>query len=93
MTQRHDILKANETIRRGNERKPRRLPDGEVTFRIPDDDWPVLMVLRPDLKHPDAATRMAAWQEFRHSPLAEKYLVVRTPTQVRRSNNHRIITR
>ena len=90
---RNQVLHANEAITRGNARKPTRLPDGEVQFRIPEADWPVLMKLFPDLKHHDATTRMAAWREFQHSPVAEPYLVVRTPNQVKRSNNHRIISK
>jgi hypothetical protein len=78
---RQQVLNANAAIRRGNARRPTRLPDGEVTFRIPDADWPVLMIARPDLKHPDNAIRMAAWNDLRHDPLGEKYLVVRTPTK------------
>jgi len=87
---RNQVLAANEAIRRGNARKPTRLPDGEVTFRIPEADWPVLMRTHPDLKHPDPDMRHAAWAKFRASPVGEKYLVVRTPAQVRRST--RIIT-
>ena len=82
---RTQVLNANQAIRRGNARKPTKLPDGEVAFRIPENDWPVLMVLFPELKHHDATTRMAAWNKFRHNPVAEKYLVVRTPNQVKRS--------
>jgi len=87
---RKQVLNANEAIRRGNAAKPTRLPDGEVTFRIPEDDWPVLMCIYPDLKHPDPDMRHAAWAKFRASPVGEKYLVVRTPAQVQRST--RIIT-
>ncbi len=88
---RHQVLNANAAIRRGNARKPTRLPDGEVAFRIPESDWQVLMTTHPDLKHPDADMRMAAWRKFRHSAVAEKYLVVRTPAQVKRGGNKRII--
>ena len=90
---RTEILNANDAIRRGNARKPTRLPDGEVAFRIPEADWPVLMTLFPDLKHTDASMRMAAWNKFKHDPVAEKYLVVRTPNQVKRAGNTRIIAR
>lgn len=88
---RNQVLTANEAIRRGNARKPTRLDDGEVTFRIPESDWPVLMTLYPNLKHPDTCIRQDAWQQFRHDPVGEKYLVVRTPQQVRRSNASRIV--
>ncbi len=81
---RQRVLDANDAIRRGNADKPRRLPDGEVAFRIPEADWGVLMRMYPELNHPDATTRLAAWKKFRHSPLGEPYLVVRTPNQVRR---------
>ncbi len=90
---RQQVINANDSIRRGNARKPTRLPDGEVQFRIPEADWPVLMIIYPDLKHRDASTRMAAWREFAQSAHAEPYLVVRTPNQVRRSDNHRIHSR
>jgi len=87
---RQQVLNANQAIRRGNARKPARLPDGEVVFRIPEADWPVLMRLFPDLKHKDATMRMSAWREFRQTETAEKYMVVRTPRQVKQGQ--RIIT-
>ena len=90
---RNQVLTANESIRRGNARKPTRLPDGEVELRIPTDDWHVLMRLFPDLKNTDATVRENAWRKFRHHPVAEKYLVVRPPNQVKRSGNKRIISR
>lgn len=89
---RFQVLNANESIRRGNARKPTRLPDGEVAFRIPDADWPVLKRIFPDLAHTDATTRHAAWAKFRRTPVAEKYLVTRTPAQVQRGDK-RIIVR
>lgn len=89
---RNQVLTANEAIRRGNARKPTKLPDGEVAFRIPESDWPVLQKLFPDLAHADASMRHAAWKKFRHNPVAEKYLVTRTPSQVQRSGPKRIIT-
>lgn len=90
---RQQVLNANQAITRGNARKPTRLPDGETAFRIPENDWRVLMTTHPDLMHKNADTRMEAWRKFQHSPVAEKYLVVRTPNQVQRSNNHRIHSR
>lgn len=90
---RRQVLNANDAMRRGNARKPTRLPDGEVAFRIPSDDWPVLMKLVPGLNNTHAPTRLEAWKKFRESPLAEKYLVVRSPAQVRRSNKQRIIVK
>ena len=90
---RNQVLTANESIRRGNASRPRRLPDGEVQMRIPEKDWHALMLIFPNLKHRDAAVRQVAWREFAQSPGAEPYLVVRTPGQVRRSNNNRIIVR
>lgn len=79
---RHTVLKANEAIRRGNGAKPRKLPDGEVVFRIPQEDWTQLMETHPDLMHPDPDLRMAAWRKLRHSDIGEKYLVVRPPNRV-----------
>lgn len=90
---RDQVLQANQAITRGNARKPTRLPDGEVAFRIPEADWAVVMKTHPDLMHHDAAVRMAAWRKFQHSPVGQPYLVVRTPGQVQRSNNHRIHSR
>ena len=90
---RNQVLRANEAITRGNARKPTRLPDGEVAFRIPEEDWRVLMKTHPDLMHHDASVRMEAWRKFQHSPVGAPYLVVRAPNQVKRSNNHRIISR
>lgn len=89
-SQRNKILKNNEAIRRGNAPKPKRLPDGEVTFRIPDEDWPMLMLMFPELNQADSQLRHKAWQAFRDTPTAEKYLVVRTPSQVR-ADTQRII--
>ena len=88
---RDQVLKANESIRRGNARKPTRLPDGQVAFRIPTEDWPVLMRLFPDLESKDNTARMTAWRELQHSPVGEKYLVIRAPNQVQRSHRNRVI--
>lgn len=90
---RKEVLNANDAIRRGNARKPTRLPDGEVAFRIPQQDWQVLMTLFPELQHHDATERLDAWKRFRHSEVGKKYLVVRAPSAVKLSNNHRIIVK
>ena len=85
MTKRRKILDHNRAIREGRADKPTRLPDGEVAFRIPTSDMPVLVRLFPDLAHKDGQVQRAAWDKFRHHPLAEQYLVQRTPSQVKRS--------
>jgi hypothetical protein len=83
MNRRKLILDNNAALRIGD--GPRRLDDGEVTFRIPDEDVPVLRRIYPELFHSDHTVRLNAWKKFRHNPVAEKYLVTRTPNQVKRS--------
>ena len=83
---RKQVIKANEAITRGNARKPTKLPDGEVTFRIPTGDWPAILRLYPALNSSDADARLIAWKEFRHNPIAEQYLVVRSPNRVKRAH-------
>lgn len=90
---RSQVLNGNEAMRRGNTRKPTRLPDGEVEFRIPTEDYAMLMRKFPWLQHKDPAIRLHAWKTFRASPMGEKYLVVRSPSQVQRSHNNRIIVK
>ena len=77
------ILDNNARLRQGE--GVRRLEDGEVTFRIPTGDMKVLARLQPELVSTDNSVKLAAWKKFRSSPMAEKYLVVRTPRQVRNS--------
>jgi len=89
---RNSVLDANRGIREGRTNGPRRLDEGEVTFRIPDTDYPVLLILFPDLASKDHAVRLAAWKQLRHSPVGEKYLVTRTPRQVK-ANQNRIIVK
>lgn len=89
MNDRKLILDNNAKLRQGE--GVRRLEDGEVTFRIPTEDMKVLQVLYPELISKDHSIRLAAWKKFRSSPVAEKYLVVRTPRQVRNSQRGIIV--
>ena len=89
MNRRKLILDNNAALRQGE--GARRLEDGEVTFRIPEDDMKVLQRIYPELVSTDHSIRLAAWKKFRGSPVAEKYLVVRTPRQVRNSQRGIII--
>jgi hypothetical protein len=82
---RHEILKGNQAMREGVTPGARRLEEGEVTFRIPTADYQALLQRFPDLGSKDHTTRLGAWHSLRQSELGEKYLVTRTPRQVRRS--------
>ncbi len=64
-----------------------------MQFLIPKSDFKVLTTIYPDLIHTNAERREAAWDEFRNSPIAEQYYVTRTPAQVARSHNNRIIVK
>ena len=88
---RHAILKHNQAIREGTAERPTRLDDGEVALRIPVEDWPVLRRMYPELEAKDHAIRLAAWHKFRKSAIGEKYLVTRTPGQVRKSQKGIIV--
>lgn len=89
MNERKLILDNNAKLRQGE--GTRRLEDGEVTFRIPTKDMDVLKVIYPELVCTDHSIRLAAWKKFRSNPVAEKYLVVRTPNQVKRSQRGIIV--
>jgi len=89
MNERKLILDNNAALRQGE--GARRLEDGEVTFRIPTADMKVLARIYPELTHPDNTVRLNAWKKFRSNPAAEKYLVVRTPNQVKRSQRGIIV--
>jgi len=89
MNERKLILDNNAKLRQGE--GVRRLEDGEVTFRIPTKDMKVLQVIYPELISKDHSIRLAAWKKFRSTPVAEQYLVVRTPRQVRNSQRGIII--
>jgi len=82
---RRAILKHNQALREGTLPGPRRLDDGEVVFKIPTRDMKVLARIYPNLVSKDHAVRLKAWKELRKSPVGEKYLVTRTPKQVKRS--------
>jgi hypothetical protein len=89
MNERKLILDNNARLRQGE--GTRRLEDGEVAFRIPTSDMKVLQRIYPELVSHDHSIRLAAWKKFRKNPAAEKYLVVRTPRQVRNSQRGIII--
>lgn len=82
---RHAILKHNQAIREGTAEQPTRLEEGYVSLRIPVEDWPVLRRMYPELEAKDHDIRLAAWHKFRQSAIGEKYLVTRTPRQVKNS--------
>lgn len=82
---RRAILKHNQALREGRLPGPRRLDDGEVVFKIPHSDYRVLVRLYPDLASHDHKVKLKAWQDLRNSPVGQKYLVTRTPQQVKRS--------
>ena len=85
MNERHRILKHNQALREGVLPGPRRLDDGEVTFKIPTGDMKVLARLYPELVSTDHSIKLAAWKKLRGTPVGQKYLVTRTPSQVKRS--------
>lgn len=87
--QRKIILDANEGIRRGSINAPRKLDEGYVAFRIPEQDFKVLRVLYPDLVSKDNETRLKAWKRLEASAIGERYRVTaRSPQQVRRASRH-----
>ena len=85
MNSRKLILDHNHQVRDGRLPAPRRLEDGEVVFKIPTQDMKVLARIYPNLISKDHAVRLAAWKTLRASPVGEKYLVTRTPRQVKQS--------
>lgn len=90
---RSQVLKDNQQRRLGNA-PVRRLDEGYVALRIPTEDWKVLRILFPDLQSKDHAIRLAAWKKLEASEIGDKYRVTRrSPNQVRRANNHRIIVK
>ena len=91
MSERTHILKHNQALRSGARPGPTRLEDGEVVFKIPTQDMKVLARIYPSLVSTDHAVRLAAWKKLRGSPVGEKYLVTRTPNQVKRSQRRIII--
>ncbi len=88
---RRQVLEDNYQRRQGNVNRPRDTGFGEVAFKIPTGDWPALVRMYPDLASHDRDTRMQAFRDLRSSPFGEKYLVGRTPRQVRLSPNSRVI--
>lgn len=51
----------------------------------------VLARLFPELVSKDHSVRLRAWKDLRASPIGEKYMVTRTPRQVKRSQRGIII--
>lgn len=90
LSRRRKVLEDNVKRRQGSA-PVRKLNDGEVVFRIPTEDINVLRVIYPELFHKDATVRLNAWKKFRHSPVAEKYLVTRTPKQVKATDKRIIV--
>lgn len=90
MSERKRILLHNHAARQGLA-PVRRLDEGEVVFKIPKEDWPRLRIQYPELESKDHAIRLAAWKRFRETPEGEKYLVTRTPRQVRMSDKRTIV--
>ena len=91
MSERKIILDHNHQVRDGRLPAPTRLEDGEVVFKIPTQDMKVLARIYPELVSKDHSIRLAAWKKLRNSPVAEKYLVTRTPNQVKRSQTGIIV--
>ena len=85
MTERRTILEHNQALREGRLPSPQRLDDGEVVFKIPTQDMKVLARIYPDLISTEHDVRLAAWKKLRGTPVGAKYLVTRTPAQVKRS--------
>lgn len=92
MSARNQVLEANRRARDGID-PVRRLDCGETTFRIPEEDWPVLRKLYPALASKNGGERFEAWKQFRDSPLGVLYSVARTPQQVRRDQRRGVIVR
>lgn len=84
---RDQVLNANRAIRDGNHQKPRRLDEGFVEMRIPEDDWPVLCAMY-GLDATEHHELEANWKRFRNSPIAEQYMVVDAPATVQRKIRH-----
>lgn len=85
MSERKIILDHNHQVRDGRLPKPTRLDDGEVVFKIPTRDMKVLARIYPELVSKEHDLRLAAWKKLRNSPVGQKYLVTRTPNQVKRA--------
>lgn len=66
---------------------------GEQRMLIPESDYYVLLVLLNELgvnsKDPEEQT--IAWEKFWNSPLADQWRIARSPNQVARSHQNRII--
>lgn len=89
---RAQVYTANRRVREGVGPRPRRLDDGEVTFRIFEADFFALRKLFPELAARDGKTRFEAWKRFAASPFSEPFRVTRNARAVRQSDK-RIIVR
>lgn len=82
---RRQVLRHNQAVRNGSA-PVRRLDEGYVALKIPEDDFKVLKVLYPDLLSKDNAIRLAAWKKLEASEIGDKYRVTkRSPAQVKRA--------
>ena len=91
---RQQILEVNKQFRQGSLQKPNAPDVGYVSMVIPTKDFKILKIIYPDLASKDAQVRLKAWKKLEASALGEVYRVTRrSPNQVRRSNNHRIIVK
>lgn len=86
---RKQVLDANKAIQSGQAPAARRLDEGYVALRIPEDDWPLLIRLDPELISTDHAVRLAAWKRLEASPLGDAYRTTeRSPLRVQRAARH-----
>ena len=93
MSRRTRILEANQAVRNGS-LPVRKLEEGYVALRIPTEDWKVLRRLYPELESKDHTIRLKAWKKLEASPIGDKYRVTqRSPSQVKRAADHRIIVK
>lgn len=84
MNKRQTIL--DENVKHRNGTLPvRRLDEGYVALKIPEDDYYILTRLFPELKAKDPVVRLAAWKNLEASELGDKYRVTKhSPNQVKR---------
>jgi hypothetical protein len=79
-----DELEVTRLAREGRIER-RDAPIGEHLLRLPVEDFLALIKLFPDLNSPDPVESSKAMDRFFNSPLAEKYRIARTATQVKRA--------
>jgi hypothetical protein len=91
MPSRKVIYTENYRVRQGISPRPRRLDDGEVTFRIFEADFFALRKLYPELAACDGKTRFEAWKRFAASPFSEPFRVTRNARAVKASDKRIIV--